>query len=451
VTVVSAFLQAPVGPGLAGYAGGIGGGSFGGFSGGGSFGGLTGGGSFGGLTGGGSFGGLSGGTAKLQQPERSKLAEIHPALHTENSFLLHRFGTYWEFANWKRDLLRPRFGFKQELDPDEQQFRALRLNPEVPFMFSERVFESRQVGTSSIQLIASERNTPSLFGVGLIDPIPDRVLEEVAAYQARAVKKSGSAERRSDLPIFTPLPVSGRVARLRDGRVGRFGWKAQTASLREFTLQACANELGLEVPDFPQGAPPWKPDYKAPGLDLNPEQCDALISFVAALPPPSRKPPETAQHAAEISAGQKLFTRAGCAVCHQPKLGDVDGIYSDLLLHDMGQTLSGDGGSYGGSSVPGKGPSDGVDPLPMIVGGEEEPREKRTPKFGAAAREWRTPPLWGLRDSAPYLHDGRAFTVSAAIAFHDGEGAESAQQFFRLSLRERQQVELFLQSLGVPR
>jgi hypothetical protein len=49
-----------------------------------------------------------------------------------------------------------------------------------------------------------------------------------------------------------------------------------------------------------------------------------------------------------------------------------------------------------------------------------------------------------LRDSAPYLHDGRANTVRDAVALHGGEGAASAQQFLCLNLRERQQIELFL-------
>src|SRR5262249_45448872 len=142
--------------------------------------------------------------------------------------------------------------------------------------------------------------------------------------------------------------VSGRVARLKDGRLGRFGWKAQVATLREFTLQACAVELGLEVPGFSQTAVPWNPAYKTPGLDLTTDQCDALVKFIASLPPPIRKPPETEQHAAEIAAGQQLFNRIGCAVCHQPKLGEVEGIYSDLLLHDMGGTSS-DHGQYAGS------------------------------------------------------------------------------------------------------
>jgi CxxC motif-containing protein (DUF1111 family) len=380
-----------------------------------------------------------------RQPDRSKLAEIHPALRTENSLPLHRFGTEKEFATWKREFLRLPSDFDVELVNADDARPQLGLIPLRLVGFP----ISRRVGGSAIQLIVSERNAPSLFGVGLIDRIPDRVLEEVAASQARAATESDSTTGRSSAPDGVRLPVSGRVARLRDGRVGRFGWKAQTASLRDFTLQACATEVGLEVPGFPQAAPPWKTDYKAPGLDLTAEQCDALVQFVASLPAPSRKPPETEQHATEIAAGQKLFERTGCAICHRPKLGDVEGIYSDLLLHDMGQALS-DSGLYGGVAVPGKGPSDHVEPLPVLSESESDARQKQATKFGAAPREWRTPPLWGLRDSAPYLHDGRADTISAAVALHGGEGLDAAQRFFRLTLRERQQVELFLLSLALP-
>ncbi len=124
------------------------------------------------------------------------------------------------------------------------------------------------------------------------------------------------------------------------------------------------------------------------------EQCDALVKFVAALPRPTRRPAETAQHAAEIAAGQKLFERTGCAVCHQPKLGDVDAIYSDLLLHDMGQSLS-DNGFYGGVPIlAGEGAKGQIDPLPVLSMSGQELEEKK-PKFGAGTREWRTPPLWG--------------------------------------------------------
>jgi hypothetical protein len=219
--------------------------------------------------------------------------------------------------------------------------------------------------------------------------------------------------------------------------------------LREFTLQASAMEIGLEVPGSSKTA--WRTGYKAPGLDLSADQCDALAKFVGSIPPPARKPPETDQHAAEIGVGQKLFERIGCAICHPSKLGDVEGIYSDLLLHDMGS----DNGHYADLILAGEPGPDGVEPLPVVSSrGHDEPQKKREPpkrpKFGASSREWRTPPLWGVRDSAPYLHNGRADTISLAIAEHGGEGRDSARQFLRMSLQERQQLELFLLSLGAP-
>jgi CxxC motif-containing protein (DUF1111 family) len=245
-----------------------------------------------------------------------------------------------------------------------------------------------------------------------------------------------------------PLPITGRVMRLKDSRVGRFGWKANVATLKEFTRQACSSEIGLEVPGFPRAAPAWRKDYKAPGLDLSAEQCDQLIRFVAALPRPTQRPAESPEHAKEIMAGQKLFSTVGCAVCHRPKLGELDGIYSDLLLHDMGQLLS-DSGSYSTNTE--VAPSEAArEPLPVKTRVEARDAKEAPPRFGASTREWRTPPLWGLRDSAPYLHDGRADTIADAVALHGGEGLLAAEAFFKLSAPERQQVELFLQSLAAP-
>jgi CxxC motif-containing protein (DUF1111 family) len=268
--------------------------------------------------------------------------------------------------------------------------------------------------------------------VGLIDAIPDKVLEDVAAEQRKA---SGDAPRSSESTeedeVPPVLPIRGRVARLKDGHIGRFGWKASVASLREFTLQACSSELGLEVPGFARAAPPWKSDYKAPGIDLTREQCDTLTRFVASLPRPGVRPADSPEQAGAIERGRQLFASVGCAVCHRPKLGDVDGIYSDLLLHDMGHQLS-DSGSY------------------TVLEPEIASKDKSKQPRAANEREWRTPPLWGLRDSGPYLHDGRANTFAEAVALHGGEGLTSAQAFLDLTPYERQQLEWFLQSLAAP-
>ena len=115
-------------------------------------------------------------------------------------------------------------------------------------------FRSRFVSVGEITASFSERNTTSLFGSGLIDAIPAVAIKAAAKEQANS---TASPE------------IHGQVSILADGRIGRFGWKGQTASLEDFVLTACAAELGLEVPGHPQARDPLRPDKNAPGLDLS--------------------------------------------------------------------------------------------------------------------------------------------------------------------------------------
>jgi len=142
-----------------------------------------------------------------------------------------------------------------------------------------------------------------------------------------------------------------------------------------------------------------------------------------------------------------LFGRIGCVSCHSAKLGAVEGLFSDLLLHDMGAD-TGDSGSYNGGD-PDESTEEPLNPKltsPVFVALSKAPATPR----GATRTEWRTPPLWGLRDSGPYLHDGRAQTIDQAVSFHGGQGAASAHRYFELTPRERLQVDAFLKSLVAP-
>jgi CxxC motif-containing protein (DUF1111 family) len=265
----------------------------------------------------------------------------------------------------------------------------------------------------------SQRNTPALFGAKLIDELPER---DIIAGERKQRLKAGLASAEVE-----NAPV-GRASRLADGRVGRFGWKAQTANLSDFVQAACANELGLGNPGQAQPRPLYKPNYQSPGLDLTAEQCNQLTAFVASLPRPVERTPATANGAEEARRGKKVFQAIGCADCHTPNLGAVEGIYSDLLLHRMGATLVG-GGSYN-------------EPPPQIP--DFQPGEEPRPD------EWRTPPLWGVADSAPYLHDGRASTLEEAIRLHGGQGADAARRYAKLSQAETVQLLAFLKSLRAP-
>src|SRR5262249_28370527 len=158
-------------------------------------------------------------------------------------------------------------------------------------------------GMNRVAFSLTARNTPPLFGAGLIDGLSDRELERVARHQ--------------------PSEVRGRVHRLKDGRLGRFGWKAQVAGLEDFVLSACANDLGLAAPGHHQAASPLVPDAQAKALDLTAEECAALVNYVRSLPPPVSLGSTETEGPAIIDQGRELFQSIGCASCHAPDLGPV--------------------------------------------------------------------------------------------------------------------------------
>lgn len=283
----------------------------------------------------------------------------------------------------------------------------------------------RKIGGIWIEL--PQRNSTSLFGAGLIDQIPDSTIISAARIQ------------RMRFPGIT-----GRVPQTASGAVGRFGWRGQMASLRDFVVTACAMELGLQTPDRSQAANPLDPKYTAPGLDLTKEQCDQLTAFVADLSKPERLRHSHLEKAKAAFQGEIVFNKIGCSICHMRDLGPAREIYSDLLLHDMGPGLA-----------------DSVAAVPEIkrvmvhvpprgyAGGSffEQTQIRITTNIH---QEWRTPPLWGVRDSAPYLHDGRAANLETAIRFHGGEATRSARAFFLLQPHAKVQVLAFLESLVAP-
>lgn len=265
----------------------------------------------------------------------------------------------------------------------------------------------------------SQRKTPALFGAKLIDEIPDR--EIIANERAQSLRWGMAPSTDVTVPV-------GRALRLASGRVGHFGWKAQTVSLVHFVRAACANELGLGNPGQSQPQPLGMPGYQAPGYDLTLEQCDQLAEFIASLPRPLERMPEHLPALEDVQAGKELFRSVGCADCHQPEVGQVKGLYSDLLLHRMGQSLEG-GGDYNDAPLEDPDFSNGTGPHPT---------------------EWRTPPLWGVSRSAPYLHDGRAKTLTEAISLHGGQGTDSAKRFHALSPTDQKRLLAFLNTLDTP-
>jgi len=264
-----------------------------------------------------------------------------------------------------------------------------------------------------------QRNTPALFGASVIDAIPDAAI--LANERDQRLKRRLSVLNGEEVP-------AGRAAKLSRKRIGKFGWKANIGNLSEFVRVACANELGLGNPLQAQPASLSQPSYRPRGLDLTDQQCDQMTSFIVSLSPPREVIPPSAAEAARAVAGKKHFKQIGCINCHTPDLAEAQAIYSDLLLHEMGEGLGG-GGFYG----------------------EESPEQSDFDGSSTTSpSEWRTPPLWGVADSAPYLHDGRAATLAEAIKLHAGQASSSVNRFMGLSDVQREELIAFLNTLRAP-
>lgn len=313
--------------------------------------------------------------------------------------------------------------------------------------------------------IFAGRLTTPLFGLGLVDSLPDGRFDTLAARQAAAIR--GIVNR-----VTMVLPNTLDPAQTTGGtRVGRFGWKANVANLGQFSADAYLNEMGITTTSCINGQVNSAfateiranragtnavingcPDDAVPGVDDslaaetnnctsdaegNPEAVHELQDdvafftfFMAHLAPPPRAPVPVGSAAAR---GQVLFNSAAlqCSGCHRsdPDIfvstsaggvpaGIVFAPFSDFLLHDMG-TL-GDGIGNTGDSV-------------------------------AVTRRMRTAPLWGLRSRNKLLHDGRTTDRAAAILAHhggaNGQGTPSANAFAALSSSQKSDLLAFLNTL----
>jgi CxxC motif-containing protein (DUF1111 family) len=264
-----------------------------------------------------------------------------------------------------------------------------------------------------------------VFGAGLIEAITDKAILDNMQAQ--------SADKRN-------LGISGRPNRNgNDGTITRFGWKAQNISLAMFAGEAYNVEQGVtnELFMVERGSPGevLPPECLFNGLPEDSTDPDTGASsdlvlfsmFMRFLAPPT---PSTTSPggATSIQRGATLFRdTVKCALCHTPSMpvgwsslsrsiGPTQAnLYSDLLLHDMGQRLA-DGVSQG----------------------------------AASGSEFRTAPLWGLGQRVFFLHDGRTNDLIEAIMAHGGRDSEArgtVDLFQRLSDTDKQHLLNFLRSL----
>jgi CxxC motif-containing protein (DUF1111 family) len=234
--------------------------------------------------------------------------------------------------------------------------------------------------------------------------------------------------------------VSGRVnivwdAATQQMKPGRFGWKANVASLRHQIAGAALGDMGLTSSVFKtalceaaqteclQEAARIAASADAP--EIHEELLAAMEMYMLLLAPPRQRNADDPA----VKRGESLFRGIGCSGCHMPTLVTGSAAlqelsnqtihpFTDLLVHDMGEGLA-----------------------------------DNRPDFEASGREWRTPPLWGLGLTYDvsgfelYLNDGRARSLSEAILWHGGEAEPKREAFRNMSKPQRDDLLAFLGSL----
>ena len=264
----------------------------------------------------------------------------------------------------------------------------------------------------------SPRIAPPVFGAGLLEAVPESVVRDLAAQQAEA--DDGISGR----PNLVWSPTAGAL------QLGRFGWKANVATVEEQTAGAFHGDIGITSRLHPdQDCTFVQLDcLAAPGggePEVTDEKLDRVVFYTRTLAVPARRDIGDAA----TDRGEELFGELGCSACHVPELttgdSDVEVLsdqtirpYTDLLVHDMGPGLADD-----------------------------------RPDFAAGGSEWRTAPLWGIgltdevNGHTSFLHDGRARDLSEAILWHGGEAERSRDGFLALPREERDDLIAFLDSL----
>ncbi|HEY7727400.1 MAG TPA: di-heme oxidoredictase family protein [Candidatus Eisenbacteria bacterium] len=273
----------------------------------------------------------------------------------------------------------------------------------------------------------SRRMPPPVFGVGLIEAIPD------SAILAHADPNDADGDGISGRPnwitpaAYVPATEPGGGA---GPRVGRFGRKAQVAALLQQAVDAYHQDIGITSPYRPTENVNPLASRVVPGLDQAPDpevsegEVEDAVQYMRMLAPPS-----PGAWTDQRSRGGALFAAARCNVCHVPSLPtgahEIEalafrqaGLYSDLLLHDLGDALA-----------------------------------DNRPDGSADGREWRTAPLWGMRLVREFLngtmfllHDGRARSVDEAVRLHGGEAVAARDAFLAMPAADRAALVDFVES-----
>jgi len=329
---------------------------------------------------------------------------------------------------------------------------------------------------------ADQRNPPHVLGLGPVACLAREMSAELRAQRDAARERARVEGRRVEQPLITKTVAFGTIAVEPDGTIDYtdlqgvdqdltirpFGWKGHQATLRGMAEESLhlhqgllSNRVQLAIRDgtlspAAYGDGPWYDvDRDGVSLEIDAAILTTVVGYLAQLEVPEQRPPGDPGLVDAWAAGGALFDQIGCAGCHVPtleledtKLDARESADPTRATFVIDVAKDGDG--------PKIEPKYAGDRTPYLVHlfsdlkRHDMGAELATPSAQGTipARVFLTRPLWGLAETAPYLHDGRAPTVHDAIVLHGGEATPARDAYLALEERDRASVRVFLTSLS---
>lgn len=337
---------------------------------------------------------------------------------------------------------------------------------------------------------ATLRDSPHVMGLGYIQLVAEEMTARLATIKEQVITMASLTGAPATLKLTAKNLDFGQLTAHPDGSldttevkhvrndliVRPFGHKGRAANLFDFIDEALQMHHGLQTDarlenyksqkNIIGSGPQWDPDSDGYQNEAAAGRTLLLASYLSMLPIPSILPPTTPTLAMAWGEGARLFEEVGCGTCHTPELRFQKSVITHQIPRFPEVRVQIDLAKYGLQPAPvGADRSPDTDDIiatgtpiyaftdlrlhdlgPAMADAADEPNLEGNGTIGRSV--WLTRSLWGLADTGPYLHDGRATTVAEAIAYHGGEAAAVRERYRALSEKDRRALLVYLASLS---
>ena len=333
-------------------------------------------------------------------------------------------------------------------------------------------------------------NPPKNLGMGGVELAGLEISRRLVRIANLASRLSQRADRRVRLPLVAKGIDFGDIIAKPNGEFDRsrvegvdgdlvirpFGRKGEFDTVRGFDIGAMAFHIGMQSME---NFGPGDPDGDGIEDELTRGEMSALHIFLTTSERPFQQDIATNQQ----RRGKRIFNRIGCTGCHKPTINTRSPVLEYRVIGEGG--ILNPGEEPGDPTDPDRQPYFSVDLSADVAEGARFETNRRggikVPIFSDYKRHnmgsrlaesfhaletpdcdnevagteitncnFLTMKLWGLADTAPYLHDGRALTIFEAIAFHGGEAQRVRDRFLNLSKGGQNALLAYLGTLKNP-